>query len=452
MSIYQGGTKPYPEWEEEQQKLKIRTRPVGSKATLNGKPVVWAGPDYGWQSPESFKKLDDAEYFAPTEHLARTGLKVLNKLEPVGDFIGKVGQGLYEAFVEPYQGPLQKQIMTNTVETLAAVPEVIGYGADKLTPQGAVGPATSLFIGAAGQQFLESKLPFGKFIPTGKLKHTTSLSSKYTKKEWLARARKLHVEDGLSMAEVRKQIGQFWVDPESGNQFAIHTHRGKDVDLISGDVRKKRGAKRTKTTKINREALVSLAEKYNQPPEIVDEFLKLQRTRKKDLDELIKRINTRVKANPNVYSEDAIASLGHGKGAFRYPHSADVASNLDLEPHRLNVTRSNKDEISDAFNRALGRSTDLEEEFLKFMDPDLGEFHSKAFELGRHQKDKIIDYVVNNMSKDINWEQYIDDFTGQQLFRSKEEFLIHEALELFSRVRLEEDGLKRIGNQLTKDL
>ena len=58
MSIYQGGTKPYPEWEEEQQKLKIRTRPIGSKATLKGKPVVWAGPDYGWQSPESFKKLD----------------------------------------------------------------------------------------------------------------------------------------------------------------------------------------------------------------------------------------------------------------------------------------------------------------------------------------------------------------------------------------------------------
>ena len=41
-----------------------------------------------------------------------------------------------------------------------------------------------------------------------------------------------------------------------------------------------------------------------------------KRTRKKDLDELIKRINTRVKANPNVYSEDAIASLGHGKGIY----------------------------------------------------------------------------------------------------------------------------------------
>ena len=167
MSIYQGGTKPYPEWEEEQQKLKIRTRPVGSKATLNGKPVVWAGPDYGWQSPESFKKLDDAEYFAPTEHLARTGLKVLNKLEPVGDFIGKVGQGLYEAFVEPYQGPLQKQIMTNTAETLAAVPEGIGYVADKATPHGAVGPASGLLIGAFGQELIESKLPLIGKLPPG---------------------------------------------------------------------------------------------------------------------------------------------------------------------------------------------------------------------------------------------------------------------------------------------
>jgi len=169
MSIYQGGTKQltYPEWEEEQRKLKIRTRPVGSKATLNGKPVVWAGPDYEWQSPESFKKLDDAEYFAPTEHLARTGLKILNKLEPVGNFIGKVGQGLYEAFVEPYQGPLQKQIMTNTVETLAAVPEVIGYGADKLTPHGAVGPATSLLIGAVGQELIENRLPLIGKLPPG---------------------------------------------------------------------------------------------------------------------------------------------------------------------------------------------------------------------------------------------------------------------------------------------
>jgi hypothetical protein len=30
---------------------KTTERPYGSTATLNGKPVVWAGKDYGWQSP-----------------------------------------------------------------------------------------------------------------------------------------------------------------------------------------------------------------------------------------------------------------------------------------------------------------------------------------------------------------------------------------------------------------
>ena len=501
-----------------------RQRPIGSEAVLNGKPVLWAGPDLEWQSPETFKKLKEEGYKGNQDymllggwqgHRARLGRdKVLEaasphlqniqeKIAPTLPYLQKayetavpwhtrksleiggsallqgldlVEQGTTAASralgVDPFWGnaaiETAVELATPYVSTTA-----LKYGskalkiADKLpgypisrvqeTVRGLTGPRSQPLnipgsVGAAGNPNMINKAELGKLIETGKLKHATSLSSKYTKKQWLAEARRLHVEDGLSMAEVRKQIGQFWVDPVSGNQFAIHTHRGKDVDLISGDVRKTRGAKRTKTTKIDKEVLVSLAEKYNQPTEIVDEFLKLQRIRKKELDDLIKRINTRIKNNPNVYSEDAIASLGHGKGAFRFPHSADVASNLDIEPHRLNVTRSNKDEISDAFNRALGRSTDLEEEFLKFIDPDLGEFHSKAFELGRHQKDNIIEYVVKNIGKDVNWQQHVDDVTGQQLFKSKEEFLIHEALELFSKVRLEEDGLKRIGTQLSKDL
>ena len=32
-------------------------RKVGTKSILNGKPVIWAGDNYGWQSPESYKKL-----------------------------------------------------------------------------------------------------------------------------------------------------------------------------------------------------------------------------------------------------------------------------------------------------------------------------------------------------------------------------------------------------------
>ena len=32
---------------------------IGKKATLNGKPVIYAGGDYGYQSPASFKKLKE---------------------------------------------------------------------------------------------------------------------------------------------------------------------------------------------------------------------------------------------------------------------------------------------------------------------------------------------------------------------------------------------------------
>jgi len=32
-------------------------RPFGTEAVLGGKPVMWGGDDYGWQSPESFKNI-----------------------------------------------------------------------------------------------------------------------------------------------------------------------------------------------------------------------------------------------------------------------------------------------------------------------------------------------------------------------------------------------------------
>jgi hypothetical protein len=36
-----------------------KDRPIGSKAKRNGKEVIWAGQDYGFQSPASFNKLKD---------------------------------------------------------------------------------------------------------------------------------------------------------------------------------------------------------------------------------------------------------------------------------------------------------------------------------------------------------------------------------------------------------
>lgn len=53
----------------------VASRPVGSKAVLNGKPVVWGGDNYGWQSPASFSKIPQQ----PAAAASRPG--VLNQLQ-----------------------------------------------------------------------------------------------------------------------------------------------------------------------------------------------------------------------------------------------------------------------------------------------------------------------------------------------------------------------------------
>ena len=41
-----------------QQQQKSLNTPIGQRATQNGKPVIWAGVDYGWQSPGSYQQLE----------------------------------------------------------------------------------------------------------------------------------------------------------------------------------------------------------------------------------------------------------------------------------------------------------------------------------------------------------------------------------------------------------
>ena len=45
------------------EKQKDLSRPIGSKAYRNGKPVYWSGDTYTWQSPESHQKLKDKGHF-----------------------------------------------------------------------------------------------------------------------------------------------------------------------------------------------------------------------------------------------------------------------------------------------------------------------------------------------------------------------------------------------------
>lgn len=66
-------------------------RPIGSKATLNGKDVFWSGQNYGWQSEESFNKLKEGPEF-------RAGHIALSRLGT--DINQAIGMGV-DALPEP---------------------------------------------------------------------------------------------------------------------------------------------------------------------------------------------------------------------------------------------------------------------------------------------------------------------------------------------------------------
>ena len=119
-------------------KKKKKKRPIGSKATLKGKPVLWAGPDFGWQSPESFEKLKNEGYFAPGEEFARKASKVGQK---VGEAVGPWIKGAYDAANDTWlsQAPLQQQIGTATLEAADKVTQGTAAAIQEHTPLGPAG-------------------------------------------------------------------------------------------------------------------------------------------------------------------------------------------------------------------------------------------------------------------------------------------------------------------------
>ena len=59
-------------------------RAIGTKATLNGKPVYWSGDDHGWQSSGSHLKLKAAGKFKEPNVLDRIGGLINGYLQPLG--------------------------------------------------------------------------------------------------------------------------------------------------------------------------------------------------------------------------------------------------------------------------------------------------------------------------------------------------------------------------------
>ena len=77
-------------------------------------------------------------------------------------------------------------------------------------------------------------------------------------------------------------------------------YRDEHLTNIDLDKRAVRDLKRKGTTEIPREEFEKIMAKYNQPPEMVDAFLDVQKAGKKKVDNLIKKINARIEANPEA--------------------------------------------------------------------------------------------------------------------------------------------------------
>ena len=245
-------------------------------------------------------------------------------------------------------------------------------------------------------------------------------------KDILRQAFQYYGEHGnLKGFDAGKELGIVPRKKMRSSKIDVEAQRG--IGLETTARRKGWQGKRDITTAIPEDEVKALAKKYNQPDSVVKEFLEDQKAAKKNLDKLIDKINTRIGKNNPKLLEKYKASLGHGKAASRWEHSADVKSNIELEEFFTNVGRSNKDEISDLFNRSLGRSINLEEEFLKHINPELRDFAPK---MTRTQKNVLINKVRKGMADpNLEWQGDIAEGTNKPLFKSKEEFLINRELQ-----------------------
>lgn len=81
------------------------SRPIGSKAKLNGRVVVWAGPTYQWQSAGSFKKLEQSgEFKVGGALLNRLGRQIAPAVEQIKGFQQQVRKAT------PWLDPVEKVV------------------------------------------------------------------------------------------------------------------------------------------------------------------------------------------------------------------------------------------------------------------------------------------------------------------------------------------------------
>jgi hypothetical protein len=102
------------------------SRPLGSRAVLNGRPVLWGGPGWGWQSEKSFQKLQGSGKLNRSFFSDPIGV-IGNELRYVGQQIQKVNRqrprvgrvGTMNLYQDANTGELSRTTQSNSNLTAA---------------------------------------------------------------------------------------------------------------------------------------------------------------------------------------------------------------------------------------------------------------------------------------------------------------------------------------------
>ena len=94
-----------------------KRRPIGSKSTLNGKPVYWSGENYGWQSEGSYNKLKEGPEFR-AGHIAASR---------IGTDINQAISTGFNALPEPVK-QTTKDVAKAAVDTYQSLPDPVKQG------------------------------------------------------------------------------------------------------------------------------------------------------------------------------------------------------------------------------------------------------------------------------------------------------------------------------------
>ena len=154
--------------------------------------------------------------------------------------------------------------------------------------------------------------------------------------------------------------------------------------------------KRNLGTQFDIPKLQAFADKAGYPPEAVTAYIKAAKEHNKKIDELVKYLNKKggsvMWSKGHYRAVENLIQMGTGDKA-----SADMITNVFLQKLSPNARMQAKHDLPHLLNLASNRAASVEEDFLKFVEPELfGSFWPKL--TGKY-KTVFIDRVLEDMQK-----------------------------------------------------